>query len=135
MTRHFSRVVLWVLTIVALNACAMGGGAIKVSGYTGRGFPASSEIRTLDSYPKKEEYVKIASLSISGSPGQDRAQLLTALMRKAASLGANALVIVSEKAIDVGNQSPTVFNPSGGNYQSAQRVMQLDIKAEAIRVK
>ena len=84
MTRHFSRVVLWVLTIVALNACAMGGGAIKVSGYIGRGFPASS---------------------------------------------------VSEKAIDVGNQSPTVFNPSGGNYQSAQRVMQLDIKAEAIRVK
>ncbi len=114
-----------------LGACAAGP-QIQVQPVSHQVFAPSSLVETLTAAPATS-YTIIARLDVEGAPNEDRAQILAALTKKAASLGANALLLVSEQEQTLAS-GPVTFNPSGGNY--TQKIPQriLHVHAEAIHL-
>lgn len=115
----------------SLGACAAGP-RIQVQPVSHQVFAPSSLVETLTAAPATP-YTVIARLNVEGAPNEDRAQILAALTKKAASLGANALLLVSEQVQTLAS-GPVTFNPAGGNY--TQKIPQriLHIHAEAIHL-
>jgi hypothetical protein len=115
----------------ALGACAAGP-RILVQPVSHQAFAPSSLVETLTTAPSTP-YTVIAHLNVEGTPNEDRAQILAALTKKAASLGANALLIVREKEQTLAG-GPITFNPSGVSYtqQAPQNI--LHIHAEALHL-
>ena len=116
---------------LSLGACAAGP-RIQVQPVSHQVFAPSSLVETLTAAPATP-YTVIARLNVEGAPNEDRAQILAALTKKAASLGANALLLVSEQEQTLAS-GPVTFNPAGGNY--TQKIPQriLHIHAEAIHL-
>jgi len=119
------------ITLLALVGCAAGP-RVRVDRVTQAQYPPSSLVRTLDT-PPAGSYVDLAHLSITGAPGEDRVQLMAALIKKASSLGANAIFITQERE-ESQNSGPIQFNPAGGNYITTSPKSILHIDAEALRL-
>lgn len=120
-----------VLLSLSLGACAAGP-QIQVQPLSHRVFAPSSLVETLTA-PPAMPYTVIARLNVQGAPNEDRAQILAALSKKAASLGANVLLLVSEQEQKLAS-GPVTFNPAGGNYTQAAPQRILHIHAEAIHL-
>jgi hypothetical protein len=113
---------------LSLGACATGP-QIQVQPVSHRHFSSRSLVQTLSTAPTTP-YTLIARLRVTGSPNEDRAQILAALLKKAAAVGANALLITNEQ-VQTQNTAPATFNPSGGNYTPSvpQRILHIDAEA------
>ncbi|MDD3761410.1 MAG: hypothetical protein PHO57_11365 [Acidithiobacillus sp.] len=122
-----------ILGTLTLGGCAAPS-AVRVSYLGTEHYSPASSIVTLSSFPASTKYETLARLHIVGAAGQDRAQLMAALLKKAANLGANAFVVTRESYRNLTSGAPATFNPNGGNYQTATPERELTIEGDAIRL-
>lgn len=129
--RVFRQGILVLLCLPLLTACATSqDSSIYVTPISHAHYAPSSEIQTLTT-PPSEPYITIARLQIKGAVNQTRAQLLTALVKKAGAMGGNILLITREKKYGISN-GPISYNPAGGSYEPQQNIQSLTIDAEVI---
>jgi hypothetical protein len=96
-----------------LIGCASEPAMIDVQYLSGKGaYPPQPYITVLNSTPSTN-YVSIANLVATGSPGLTKTQLLAALQQKAQALGANAIIVTDESQTVTPN---IAYNPAGGQY-------------------
>ncbi len=131
MTRRGLALTVSAVLVALLVGCASPETAMQIKLLAPAGsYPAQSLVQVLTAAPDKN-YVKIASLSMTGAPGAPAVQIIDALQKKAGDLGANAL-IVQQHAQAASSQLQ--FNPVGGQYQTQPGLVVIRIDALAIRL-
>lgn len=106
---------LLLVTILALAGCAANPNAIRVK-YLGAAHQYASApfVEVMESAPQ-QSYTSIARLTLKAGPALDSAQVVEALKQRAASLGANALIV--QRRQSSADQLPGItINPAGGQY-------------------
>lgn len=129
--KRIARSVALFLLTISLTACA-GGPRVKVTRVEQAVLPPTSLVQTF-SRPPDQPYTVIAHLQIQGTVGEDRAQLIAALLKKAGSIGANGLFVTGEQ-IHSSQNGPVVYNPAGGYYTPQAPQQRLDITADALHI-
>lgn len=118
--------------LLGLSACATEL-PVQVQRVSHTRYAPSASIQTLTHAPS-QPYSTIAHLSVHGAIGMDRAQLLAVMLKKASSLGANALWIISEN-VEASDSAPIAFNPAGGAYQPSATQKIWTIQADALHIR
>ncbi|WP_138919224.1 hypothetical protein [Acidiphilium sp. PM] len=106
---------LLLVTILALAGCAANPNAIRVQ-YLGAAhqYAPAPFVEVMESAPD-QPYTSIARLTFKAGPALDSAQVIEALKQRAASLGANALIVQRRQSST--DQLPGItINPAGGQY-------------------
>lgn len=116
------------VSVLTLGACASGP-QVMVHAVSKQTYTPTSLVQVLYKYPP-QPYQTIASMSVQGIDGQTVAQLLAALQAKAASLGADAIVVKISSA----NVPPGLnYSPAGGQFTTSSGASIPTVKADAIR--
>ncbi|MHB0873924.1 MAG: hypothetical protein ACYC2J_00325 [Acidithiobacillus ferrooxidans] len=119
---------LLIAAALILSGCAQGP-VLHVEPIAQHSYPPSSVVETLRAAPSRP-YVVIARIHGQAPAGTPPAQVLAAIERKAAALGANAIILQ-----DRSQQTAAAlqFNPAGGNYQNTPAQIVPIYDATAIR--
>ncbi|MGE0049303.1 MAG: hypothetical protein AB7T01_10275 [Acidithiobacillus sp.] len=126
--RRSCKYALPVFISLLLAGCAQGP-LLHVDLRTQQSYPPSTVVETLKAAPTRP-YVVIAQMRAQAPAGTPGAQVLAALERKAAALGANAIIVQNHSQQTV---STLQFNPAGGNYENAPAQIIPIYDATAIR--
>jgi len=111
----------WTLvTILALAGCAANPNAIRVKNLgAAHQYAPAPFVEVMSSAPQ-QPYTSIARLTLKAGPALDSAQVIEALKQRAASLGANALIV--QRRLSTDDQLPGIaINPAGGQYGLSNR--------------
>lgn len=130
--KRIARSVALFLLTISLTACA-GEPRVKVTRVDQAVLPPTNLVQTF-SRPPDQPYTVIAHLQIQGTVGEDRAQLIAALLKKAGSIGANGLWVTGEQTHLLLQNGPVAYNPAGGYYAPQAPQPRLEIKAEALHI-
>ncbi len=114
--------------VMTLTGCAQGP-VLRVQPVAQQSYPPSNVVETLKSLPFRP-YIVLARIHAQAPAGTPPAQVLAAIERKAASLGADAIVIQDHSRQTA---SALQFNPAGGNYQNVPAQIIPIYDATAIR--
>lgn len=117
--------------LALLAGCASPGSAVQVHMLAPPGSYAPVHLVQVLTAPPAQPYTEIARLETTGAPGATAAQVIDVLQKKAAALGADAL-IVSEHTQTGAPQLQ--FNPVGGQYQMQPGLSLVQVQALAIRL-
>lgn len=107
-------VALVAFSTLALSACAEGP-VVKVQSVARQRFTPSALVETLHAAPSRP-FVVVARIHVQAPAGTPAAQVLAAIERKAADLGANAIILHNDSRQTA---SSLDFNPAGGNYRNS----------------
>lgn len=111
-----------------LGGCAEGP-VLQVQTITQHSYPPSSTVETLNTTPT-HPYEVIAHIRGQAPAGTPVAQVLAAIERKAAALGADAVILHDHSQRTAATLQ---FNPAGGNYQNNSAQIIPIYNATAIR--
>ncbi|MGC9216725.1 hypothetical protein [Acidithiobacillus sp.] len=119
---------LLIAAALVLTGCAQGP-VLRVQSVAQHSYPPSAVVETLTAAPSRP-YVVIARIHGQAPAGTPGAQVLAAIERKAAALGADA-VIVQDRSQQTA--ATLQFNAAGGNYQNTPAQITPIYDATAIR--
>ncbi|MBU2768893.1 hypothetical protein HAP94_22695 [Acidithiobacillus ferrivorans] len=116
-----------VLGTLGLTGCAASS-QVTVHPISTHHYAPTSVVQALTSDPARP-YVVIANLHASAPAGTPSAQVIASIEKRAASLGADAVILHNHSR----SAPPQVqFNSSGGNYQNVPATVIPDYSGEAI---
>lgn len=119
---------LLIVSALALAGCAQGP-ALRVQTVAQQSYPPSALVETLRAAPSRP-YIVIARIHGQAPAGTPPAQVLAAIQRKAAALGADAVILQDRSQQTAATLQ---FNPAGGNYQNTPAQIIPIYDATAIR--
>ena len=131
MTTSFLRTPLQIavaITAISLGGCA-GGPQLQVKPLSATHYTPTSLVTTL-TVPPQRPYMPIAEINGSAPAGTAPAQVVAAITKRAAELGADAIILHDESR---STPAQMQFNPSGGLYQNIPGQVTPIYSAEAIR--
>ncbi len=130
MTTSFLRTSLLIavaITAISLGGCA-GGPQLQVKPLSATHYTPTSLVTTLTAPPQRP-YAPIAEIKASAPAGTAPAQVIAAITKRAAELGADAIILHNESR---STPAQMQFNPSGGLYQNIPGQVTPIYSAEAI---
>ncbi|MBW9249307.1 MULTISPECIES: hypothetical protein [Acidithiobacillus] len=130
MTTSFLRTPLQIavaITAISLGGCA-GGPQLQVKPLSATHYTPTSLVTTL-TVPPQRPYMPIAEINGSAPAGTAPAQVVAAITKRAAELGADAIILHDESR---STPAQMQFNPSGGLYQNIPGQVTPIYSAEAI---
>lgn len=119
---------LLILGALALAGCASGP-VLQVQAVAPQSYPPSALVAALRAAPSRP-YIVIARIHGQAPAGTPPAQVLASIERKAAALGANAVILQDRSQQTAATLQ---FNPAGGNYQNTPAQIIPIYDATAIR--
>lgn len=128
MSRILPEKVFFIFVILAVAGCAAAGPQLQIKNVTKTHYAPTALVSTLTS-PPRQPYVVIANIHASAPAGTPSAQVVAAIVKQAAALGANAIILHDLSHKSAGQMQ---FNPSGGLYQNTQGLLTPNFTAEAI---
>lgn len=117
------------MTLLGLAGCAAGSQAYVPDQADASLHTPTALVETLQKAPERP-YKVLAKLHASAPAGTPPAQVIALLTKRAASLGAEAIIIHNESR---SVPAQVQFNPSGGNYSEQPAQIMPIYSAEAIR--
>ena len=115
------------ITAISLGGCA-GGPQLQVKPLSATHYAPTSLVTTL-TVPPQRPYMPIAEINGSAPAGTAPAQVVAAITKRAAELGADAIILHDESR---STPAQMQFNPSGGLYQNIPGQVTPIYSAEAI---
>jgi len=116
------------IATLGLGGCA-GGPHLQVKPLSTTHYAPTSLVTTLTAPPQRP-YAPIAEIDGSAPAGTAPAQVVAAITKRAADLGADAIILRDESR---STPAQMQFNPSGGLYQNIPGQVTPIFSAEAIR--